>query len=231
MTFTNLPRPLALLLSAIRERNLAVLSGVFAEDAVVLDHGRRHEGRASIQAWADGLLGDASARLHPIDVLTRDAVTTVTFSVLHRRDDPENLEPAQLEWKLGLRNEQITSLLVEDAPGPNLPQPVASFVQAMNAFDLEKLLHTFSEDALVNDQLRPWWGRDAIREWATRDIIGDRVTMHVVEAVSHYEACIVTANVDGDFDKRGLPDPFVMTFYFSTFQGQLVRLIILRAQV
>jgi hypothetical protein len=41
--------------------------------------------------------------------------------------------------------------------------------------------------------------------------IGERFTMHVLKVVEHYGHSIVTANVDGDYDKRGLPDPLVLT--------------------
>jgi hypothetical protein len=52
--------------------------------------------------------------------------------------------------------------------------------------------------------------------------------MHVVKVVEHYGHAVVTANVDGDYDKRGLPDPLVLTFYFSAHRDKIVQLIILR---
>ena len=57
-------------------------------------------------------------------------------------------------------------------PNGRLPPLVAAYVEATNSFDLEGLLATFVDDALVNDQLRDYWGKPAIREWAARDIIG-----------------------------------------------------------
>jgi hypothetical protein len=36
--------------------------------------------------------------------------------------------------------------------------------------------------------------------------------------------------VDGLFDKRGLPDPLVLAFYFSSYDDKIVQLIILRNQ-
>ena len=47
-----------------------------------------------------------------------------------------------------------------------LSRTVAAYVEATNSFDLEGLLATFADDALVNDQLRDYWGKPAIREWA-----------------------------------------------------------------
>src|SRR6202795_2336084 len=42
-----------------------------------------------------------------------------------------------------------------------LPRPVVAYVAATNAFDLDRLLATFADDALVNDQLRDYWGKAA----------------------------------------------------------------------
>src|SRR5246127_1894922 len=114
-----------------------------------------------------------------------------------------------------------------DAP-ISLPPLVAAFVEATNSFDLEQLMATFADDALVNDQLRDYWGKAAIRDWAERDIVGDRLTIAVTKVVSHYGNFIVTANVNGNFDKRGLPDPLVLAFYFTPHHELIVQLIILR---
>ena len=96
-----------------------------------------------------------------------------------------------------------------------LPPQVAAFVEATNSFDLERLVLNFAEDALVNDQLRDYWGKAAITGWAERDIIGERLTIAVTEVVKHYDNFIVTADIDGNFDKRGLPDPLVLAVYFT----------------
>jgi hypothetical protein len=111
-----------------------------------------------------------------------------------------------------------------------LPPPVAAYISASNLCDLDALLETFVDDALVNDQLVDYWGKEAITAWAIHDIIGERLTLKVVKTVRHYGQSIVTAHVDGLFDKRGLPTPLVLAFYFSSFGDKLVQLIILRNQ-
>src|SRR6266850_1930262 len=110
----------------------------------------------------------------------------------------------------------------------SLPPLVAAFVEATNSFDLERLMVTFADDALVNDQLRDYWGKAAIRDWAERDIIGERLTIAVTNIVRHYGNFIVTADIDGNFDKRGLPDPLVLAFYFTPHNDVIIQLIILR---
>jgi hypothetical protein len=110
----------------------------------------------------------------------------------------------------------------------SLPPLVAAFVEATNSFDLERLMVTFADDALVNDQLRDYWGKAVIRDWAERDIIGERLTIAITKVVKHYENVIVTADIDGNFDKRGLPDPLVLAFYFTPRDDLIIQLIILR---
>jgi hypothetical protein len=111
-----------------------------------------------------------------------------------------------------------------------LPTSVAAYIRSTNLHDLEALLETFADDALVNDQLIDYWGKQAITAWATRDVIGEQMTLKVVKVVQHYGHSIVTAHVDGLFDKRGLPDPLVLAFYFSPYDNKIVQLIILRNQ-
>jgi hypothetical protein len=49
--------------------------------------------------------------------------------------------------------------------------------------------------------------------------------MNLTEVIEHYGNFIVTANVDGSFDKRGLPKPLVLAFYFTPHDDQIVQLI------
>lgn len=58
-----------------------------------------------------------------------------------------------------------------------LPAPVAACIEATNAFDLDRMMATFDDGALVNDHRCEFRGLAAIRAWAGREIVGDRVTM------------------------------------------------------
>jgi SnoaL-like domain len=108
-----------------------------------------------------------------------------------------------------------------------MPAPVAAYVAATNAFDPEALLTCFADGALVNDQLRDHWGLDAIGSWVREEVVGVRLTMKVVEVVDHFGDTIVTAEMDGDYDKAGLPVPLVLAFHFTLRADKVVRLIIL----
>jgi len=104
---------------------------------------------------------------------------------------------------------------------------VVAFVDAVNAFDADRLIDLFAQGAHVNDQLRDFWDKEAIGNWVRREIVGEHFTMEVRDAKEHFGDTILTANVSGDFDKTGLPDPMVLSFIFSVCDGKLARLIIL----
>jgi ketosteroid isomerase-like protein len=62
-----------------------------------------------------------------------------------------------------------------------LPKAISAYVDATNAHNIEALMATFTDDALVNDVSREFWGSDKIRPWLEREITGAKVTMDVVE--------------------------------------------------
>jgi hypothetical protein len=161
-------------------------------------------------------------------------VTTCNHLIFHfftkynalRRWSSSKLVARNYETRFGA-NTVMTSPVSPNA-SVLLPPLIAGYVEATNSFDLERLMATFAEDALVNDQLRDYRGKPAIREWAKRDIVGEQLTMNVTKVIKHYGNFIVTANIDGNYDKRGLPDPLVLAFYFSAQSDLIVQLIILR---
>lgn len=107
-----------------------------------------------------------------------------------------------------------------------LPPPVSAYIAATNAFDLDALMATFAADALVNDHRDEFASLDLIRDWAQREIVGDRVTMQVAAATCRGNSVAVNAIIDGNFDKAGLPDPLVLTFYFAVSGERIDQLVI-----
>lgn len=118
--------------------------------------------------------------------------------------------------------------MVNESGTPVLPRSIAQFFEATKAGDLPGLLRVFAEDTIVNDQLRECRGLAAIRQWAECDVIGQHLSLRAIRCVEHYGHCIVTAHADGDFDKRGLPDPLEVQLYFALAEDKIVQLIILR---
>ena len=61
-----------------------------------------------------------------------------------------------------------------------------------------------------------------------KEIVGDNVTMDVTEVIDHHGDTIVRAVYDGDYDKTDLPDPLILTNYFSVRDEKIISLITIR---
>jgi hypothetical protein len=103
---------------------------------------------------------------------------------------------------------------------------LAEHVRAVNAFDTDAA--TFAEDAFINDVSREIRGLNAIRAFVAKEIVGDNVTMDVTEVIGHHGDTIVRAAYDGDYDKTDLPDPLILTNYFSVRDEKIISLITIR---
>ena len=111
--------------------------------------------------------------------------------------------------------------------GTELPPVVAEHIDAVNAFDTERIMDTFAPDAYVNDNRREIWGTEAIRTFVSKEFVGDHVTMDVREVIDHYGDIIVRARYDGTYDKTNLPDELVMTSYFSVRDNKIISLTVI----
>lgn len=108
------------------------------------------------------------------------------------------------------------------------PAPVREYFAALNAFDTDALVALFPEDGLVNDIRREFRGPASIRRWAEKEITGDKVVATgFTDAREHYGDVIVSAVIDGEYDKTNVPDPLVLTFYFTLSGKKIARLIII----
>jgi hypothetical protein len=111
-----------------------------------------------------------------------------------------------------------------------IPSSVSAYVRATNSFNLDALTALFDDDALVNDHRDEFIGKEQIRAWAAREIVGDHVTMKVVSQHVLGNHVTLKAEVDGDFDKKGLPRPLVLAFYFCVCGDKISALVIVNNQ-
>ena len=109
----------------------------------------------------------------------------------------------------------------------NLPRVIADHIAACNAHDIDAWMATFAPDALVNDVQREFEGAAAIRAFGEKEIFGADVTMAVESAFDRHGDITVHARFDGTYDKTGLPDPLILSLYFSTRDGRITQLIII----
>ena len=78
--------------------------------------------------------------------------------------------------------------------------------------------------SLVNDQL----GRNGHQGLRRTGHHRRRLMIVVTHVVKHYDNFIVTANIDGNFDRCGLAAPLVLAFYFAPHNDLIIQLTILR---
>jgi hypothetical protein len=107
-----------------------------------------------------------------------------------------------------------------------LPSLVSAYIEATNSFDLDGFVALFDDDALVNDHRDEFIGKERIRAWAAREIIGDHVTLKAVDQRVVGNHVALRAEVDGDFDKKGLPSPLALSFYFCLSGSRISALVI-----
>lgn len=107
-----------------------------------------------------------------------------------------------------------------------LPQSIEAFIQATNRHDPDEFLATLTEEAVITDEGRDHRGITAIKEWSEEIYIGAKVTLEPLKAINRDGKTIVTARVDGNFDKTGLPDPFLMDFHFTVDETKIAALSI-----
>jgi hypothetical protein len=111
---------------------------------------------------------------------------------------------------------------------PNqLPPGIVDFIDGVNAFDTGRIMATFADDALVNDNHREYWGKQAIESWVAREMVGDHVTIDVTEVLEHRGMSVVRGRYDGQYDKTGLPDELIGTNYFEIEDGKIARLLVI----
>ena len=228
MSLSTLSGPIQDFLTALRAADVVALAAALDSDAVLSAEGREYRG-GQILTWLRDELSTWSGAAVPVDQTKLDGDVILTIVTSERGEDGASRE-MQRDWRLTVRASRVASVSIEPSEVLNLPAPIEAYVRATNSSNLDALVATFHEGALVNDQLKDYWGKQAIREWAAREVTGACLRMRVVKVVEHHGHVVVSANIHGNFDARGLPDPLVLSFYFSAPDDRIVLLIILQNQ-
>lgn len=64
---------------------------------------------------------------------------------------------------------------------PQIPEPVASFLDRVNAHDEQGFLDAFTVSGMVDDWGRTFTGHDEIKAWSDEEFIGSRGVLTVDE--------------------------------------------------
>lgn len=96
-----------------------------------------------------------------------------------------------------------------------LDAAIARYFATADGSDPQAFAAAFSADATVMDEGRTYHGRDEIVAW--RAAANAKYTVRVTpRAVTERDGLtVVTALVEGDFPKAGLPDPLLLDYRFG----------------
>ena len=224
MWLANLPAVITAFVEAANAGNIRGLVATFAADAAVFDREREHRGHAIVH-WGNWFFMQPRKLVYPIRVVRKNNEMLLSVIVC----DTGRAKPEQLDWSFTMAGQRIAALSIRNSEVPDMPPSVAAYILATNVSDIDGILNTFAENAVVNDQLYEYRGRSAIHHWAVRHIIGQRTAIFAVKAVQQHGNAVVTAHVNGDNDRKSSPDPLLLTFYFSVVDEKIVQLIILRS--
>jgi ketosteroid isomerase-like protein len=96
-----------------------------------------------------------------------------------------------------------------------LPQSIDQYFAAANGRDAATFAEAFAEDAEVTDEGRTYRGRSGIRQWREAVERKYTVTSTPLSFLERDGRVVVTALVEGDFPKAGLPDPLHLEYRFE----------------
>jgi hypothetical protein len=108
-----------------------------------------------------------------------------------------------------------------------LPAVLEEFITATNDHNGDGFIGCFTEDALVNDFARNFWGREQIKKWSDKEMIADKVTLKPDVIVEHYGDYLITALTDGNYDKNLAPDPTYLDYFFTIKNEKIVKMIVI----
>jgi hypothetical protein len=101
-----------------------------------------------------------------------------------------------------------------------LSGPVANYVAAANAQDIEAVTASFGEEAVVHDERAQRTGTAAIREWATEVSRKYRPTVEALDISQSQGRTILTGRVSGDFPGS----PIQLRYAFTLAGNRIQRL-------
>jgi hypothetical protein len=96
-----------------------------------------------------------------------------------------------------------------------IPKPIATFIEATNNHNSDEFLAVIADTTVVHDEGNEYRGIFEIKKWSAAKVFGAKVQLEPLKITERNGSIVLTTKIDGDFDKTGLPDPFVMDFYFT----------------
>ncbi|MDR6955533.1 hypothetical protein J2X65_004913 [Ancylobacter sp. 3268] len=223
MSDPGFPLAVQSLLNAVRSGSREGILAAFAADHVIEDKSHGPPSR-DLRHWVDQLLSNG---IRSLRVMHREPVSDGLRLVILIHCQNGRID-GPLYWKVLYTETSVYNLSIETIEFKNVPEYVREFVVATNIGDLSSILRIFTDDALVNDEFVEYIGREDISIWARRSIIDRQLGFHILRLFTQEQRVVVSVSATGKFDMMGLPDPLILTLYFSLSGNGIAQLIILQ---
>ncbi len=102
----------------------------------------------------------------------------------------------------------------------HLPPPIALYVKAENAGDVESLSECFAPDAIVRDERHAYEGLAAIKEWKAETKKKYKHTVEPLAVARRNGKTVLKARLTGGFPGS----PVTLEFSFTLEDGKIVSL-------
>jgi hypothetical protein len=103
---------------------------------------------------------------------------------------------------------------------PNLPTPIAIYIEDENRGDVEAMAQCFAEDAVVRDEGKAIEGLHAIKEWKAETKKKYQHTIEPLSSAQKDDRTIVTNRLTGNFPGS----PIELEFVFTLDRDKIVSL-------
>ena len=101
---------------------------------------------------------------------------------------------------------------------PDLPKPIADYVDANARLDVDGMLNPFAADAVAQDMGRSHRGHDELRTWFEEEVIAVKAVFTPDAARNENGKVVVEGPAHGDF--KGSPIRFTYRF---TLEDDLIK--------
>ncbi len=104
-----------------------------------------------------------------------------------------------------------------------IPQAIATYIQATNIRDTDLLLTTLTADAVITDEGHDYHGTDEIKAWKSKSNAQGQFTVEVLDVAEVGNETVATAQVSGNFPGS----PVQLHFHFTLKGNKIAAVSIL----
>jgi hypothetical protein len=107
-----------------------------------------------------------------------------------------------------------------------MPSEVQEYFNIINQYQPEAFAELFAPGASVRDNGKQIQGRDAIQAWGESEIFSAKVRYAIKETGESGGSTVVTAEMEGEFNRNRVPAPLLVRHEFKVSGGKISGLII-----